>query len=391
MPLQAGRYRVGAPVGHGGTSVVHRGFDRALRRPVAIKVLARSRTGAHPALAEARAAAQISHPNIARVYDFGRSDTGAPFLVMEYVPGGTLADRLRDTGPLPLAETARVAADVACALAAAHAHGLVHRDIKPGNVMPGPSHAKVVDFGVATAAGSGSVAPDGLVWGTPLYLSPEQLRGEPVRPAADVYALGLLLHECLTGSPPWRGATTEEVLTQRRLQPVPMLPGTLGLPPALVDFCRRCLSPLPAKRPTALEAVETLRHFTGVRPMPFLSLPQPASTRPRRLNVTRPDRRPQATPLGRPDAISTRRADAASTRRPDAVPTRRPITTRAGRRTRAARSHVVTMAGLAVIVALIGLVIGQLTASAPAEDGHQQPATTATAPSGPSRTPTADA
>ncbi|MDY7089612.1 MAG: protein kinase [Actinomycetota bacterium] len=364
MPLQAGRYRVGAPVGHGGTAVVHRGYDRTLRRLVAIKFLGGSRTGVNPALSEARAAARLSHPNIARVYDFGRTGAGASYLVMEYLPDGTLADRLSSAGPLPLAEAARIAADVACALAAAHARGLVHRDIKPRNVMLGPSRTKVVDFGVATTAGASSTGPDGLVWGTPLYLSPEQLRGEPVRPSADVYALGLLLHECLTGSSPWRGTTAEQVIVNRHLQPVPTLPQELGLPPAFLAFYRRCVSPLPAKRPTAQEAAETLRRFTEGHPG--------ASVRPlRRAKAARPPRtRPRLTSprLARPHGPSPH-----------------------GTRALATGPRAVAMAGLAMIIALIGVVLGQLTTSAPSDETQHRPAMTATSPSGPSRAPAADA
>ncbi|WP_164842702.1 serine/threonine-protein kinase [Actinoplanes solisilvae] len=271
MTLLAGRYRVGASIGRGCSSVVHHGFDRSLRRPVAIKMMTGlTADGVHTALAEAQAAARLSHPNVARVYDFGEAGTGdgkAPFLVLEYLSGGTLADRLLQ-GPLPFVEAAAVAADVAAALAAVHAYGLVHRDIKPRNVMVGPAGAKLVDFGVAAAAGEKPVDADGRIWGTPAYSAPEQLRGEQSHPSADVYALGVLLHECLTGSSPWQGSTPEHVLVNRHLKPVPTLPNPDDYPAGFADFYEGCVSPRPGKRPTAHEAARALRNFTTGRSEP---------------------------------------------------------------------------------------------------------------------------
>ncbi|MBM2615088.1 serine/threonine protein kinase [Actinoplanes sp. LDG1-06] len=266
MPLLAGRYRVGAQIGHGGTSAVHRGFDRSLRRPVAIKMIHGSAaSGLATPLDEARAAALLNHPNVARVLDFGEAVTGAPFLVMEYVPGGTLADRLKGDGPMPPAEAAAIAADVAAALAAAHARGIVHRDIKPKNVMLGPTGAKLVDFGVAAPVGEKPVDAGGRVWGTPAYSAPEQLQGQQSHPPADVYALGVLLHECLTGAPPWQGATPEQILIDRHLRPMPTFPDQHAFPAAVVDLHQLLLSSRPSRRPTATEAARVLREFAAGR------------------------------------------------------------------------------------------------------------------------------
>ncbi|MCO8277647.1 serine/threonine protein kinase [Actinoplanes sp. TRM 88003] len=272
MPLLAGRYRVGAVVGRGGSAAVHRGFDCSLRRPVAIKIMhGPDGAGVSTPLAEARTAASLSHPNVARIYDFGAAvvdGSKAPFLVMEYLPDGTLADLLKRNGPLSLAEAAAVGADVAAALASAHERGIVHRDVKPKNVMLARGGAKLVDFGVATSSHEKPVDADGRVWGTPAYSAPEQLMGERSLPAADVYALGVLLHECLTATPPWQGCSPEQVLIDRHLRPVPTLPSPQDHPPEFVDLYERCLSPRPGKRPSAAEAAQALRRVARGRPLP---------------------------------------------------------------------------------------------------------------------------
>lgn len=228
MKILAGRYRLEEPTGHGGMAVVHRAYDTVLRRTVAIKMLPPERCWDSAFRAavqrEARAAAQLCHPNIASVHDYGETTlagTTQPFVVLEFVTGGTLADRLQRKGPLPWREAAGICAGVAAGLAAAHAHQLVHRDIKPANVMLSPAGVKVVDFGVATMAGQAAADDDGRMWGTPAYLAPEQLRHDTVSPAADVYAVGLLLHVCLTGRPPWPGDNATQVLTARRRQTDP--------------------------------------------------------------------------------------------------------------------------------------------------------------------------
>ncbi|WP_232234692.1 serine/threonine-protein kinase [Actinoplanes sp. N902-109] len=282
----AGRYRLEEPVGRGGFAVVHRAYDRTLHRHVAVKLLNSTRSG--DTLGEARAAAKLNHPNVARVYDYGVATT--PFLVMEFVDGDTLADRLDRGGPLPLPDAAAVCAQVADALAAAHAQQLVHRDIKPRNIMLAPTGVKVVDFGVAAMAGQRSADDEGLVWGTPLYLAPEQLRGERCFPAADVFALGLLLHSCLTGTPPWSGAGADEVFAARRLRPVPALPCPQDFPPDLVALHDRCVHPVPGRRPDSAEVAAVLRRYaTGTR------APRPATTVTLR---AAPARRPRAVLVG---------------------------------------------------------------------------------------------
>src|SRR5918998_3237815 len=197
-----GRYKLLNELGSGGMAVVWKARDEVLGRNVAVKVLAGRYAGDEQSRArirdEARAAATLSHPNIAQIYDFGESDEdGAclPYVVMELIKGPTLAERVGQ-GPIPPRSVFRICGEVAAALAAATAHGLVHRDIKPANVIVAPACTKVVDFGIAAAAGPGR--PDDELLGTPAYLAPERLLSDVIEPASDVYALGVLLYRLLT-------------------------------------------------------------------------------------------------------------------------------------------------------------------------------------------------
>lgn len=251
------RYRLIEHLGVGGMSVVWRAYDEVLGRPVAVKQLAaaddpRSRRRIQE---EARAAALLSHPHIAAVYDFGHGPDGAPFVVMELVEGESLEERLvRVGGPLQVPEALRIAGQLASALAAVHARGLVHHDVKPANVMLTGGGAKLVDFGVSAIAGNET---DQLI-GTPAYLAPERIRGIPPSPATDVYALGLVLYRMLTGILPWPVTTTEEMLhAHRKLPPAP-LPPTLTLPAGVAVALRRCLAKAPANRPVAADLVALL-------------------------------------------------------------------------------------------------------------------------------------
>src|SRR4051812_2722175 len=258
--MLGGRYQLLDELGVGGMAVVWRARDEVLGRSVAVKVLARRFAGDPLSRArirdEARAAATLSpHPNIAQVYDFGESsdDGGSPrpYVVMELVNGPTLQHRVA-LGPLPPRTVFRICGEVASALAAAHADGLVHRDIKPGNVMVTPSGAKVVDFGIAAAAGPHD--PEEALLGTPAYLAPERLIGGPVEPATDVYALGVLLYRLLAQESPWTVDTTTQMLAAHvYIEPAPM-PDLPGVPPAVIDLVGRCLRKDPAERPSAAEA-----------------------------------------------------------------------------------------------------------------------------------------
>ncbi|KXK61840.1 hypothetical protein AWW66_11700 [Micromonospora rosaria] len=275
MQVLGGRYQLVEPVGEGGMAVVWRATDRVLRRTVAVKLLA-SRLATEERFRarvrqEAYAAAQLNHPHIAGVYDYGETRHGrqrkVPYLVLEFVDGGTLAERLRGTGALDWPDTVRIGADVAAALAAAHAAGLVHRDVKPANVMLSPAGVKVVDLGIAESVGQPTDLGTGEVLGTPRYMAPEQARGEAAVPASDLYALGLLLIECLTGRPPAHGSTPTELIRQRQKGIGPAVPDVPGLPEDVTELCRRCLAPDPADRPSAVAAAEILARVAGPRPL----------------------------------------------------------------------------------------------------------------------------
>src|SRR5215218_8513615 len=197
-----GRYHLGSLLGAGGMASVHLATDRVLQRQVAVKVL--SPPDAQDPLfverfrREARAAARLSHPNIVSVFDSG-SDDGLHYLVMEYVPGESLAQLLQRQGRLAPRRAVELASQVCAALAAAHAQGLVHRDVKPGNVLVGANgQVKVTDLGIVKASAGTTLTGSGKVLGTAAYLSPEQAGGGPVDARADLYGLGCVLYELLT-------------------------------------------------------------------------------------------------------------------------------------------------------------------------------------------------
>lgn len=211
--LIAGRYELLRLLGRGATAVVHEGYDQRLARPVAIKLMLpevsvdadfRKRFGD-----EAKAAARFSHANVVGIYDVGLYEN-RPFLVLERLPGVTLADLLAK-GPMSSARLVPMLLDVLRALHAAHGHGIVHRDIKPGNVLiTDDLRAKVADFGLAKGGESATLTRAGTVMGTPAYLSPERVTGEPATPADDVYAVGVMLWEGLAGQKPYKADTAIE-------------------------------------------------------------------------------------------------------------------------------------------------------------------------------------
>ena len=265
------RYRLGGILGAGGMGVVWRAYDEVLDRQVAVKLLApqyaRDADSRRRTLAEARAAARLTHPHIASVYDYGESENAqgnlVPYVVMELLHGRSLHDRLQ-RGDLSVEVSLRICAEVASALAMAHAHGLVHRDVKPGNVMLTPGGAKVVDFGLAAVAGERDREEDANVLGTPAYLAPERLNGHPVVAATDVYALGLLLYRLLAGRLPWTAETSTQMLEAHvYLEPTP-LPKLPGVPPVVRKLVHRCLAKEPAERPNSSEVTVTLAHAAGI-------------------------------------------------------------------------------------------------------------------------------
>jgi serine/threonine-protein kinase len=252
-------------------SVVWLAYDEILGRQVAVKMVANQHL-THAASrewirTEAQAAARLTHPHITNVHDYGESisESGerVPYVVMELVHGRTLAQRLK-AGPVPVRTALLICAQVAAALAAAHARGLVHRDIKPGNIMLSQGGVKVVDFGIAAIAGQRGESPsDGEMWGTPAYLAPERLVGGEVVPASDVYALGLLLYRLLAGILPWRAETVSQMINAHQYTEPAPLPDLPGVPASVVALCGRCLSKAPHERPTAAEVARVLAEASG--------------------------------------------------------------------------------------------------------------------------------
>ena len=278
----ADRYELGPVIGEGGMARVHRGYDRHLRRPVAIKVLAspydRDRAFLERFRREARSAAGLSHPNVVSVFDSG-SYHGTHFIVTELVEGETLADRLR-LGHMAPEQAVAVAVDVCRALEAAHARGLIHRDIKPGNVMLLPDgRVKVVDFGIARAAGSDTLTGTGVVLGSTAYLAPEQASGQPVDERADLYALGCVLYEMLTGAVPF-SADTPVATMYRHVNEDPPLPSAArAVPPALEAVVMRCLEKDPRARYGSAADLEQALRSAGGDTTPLEVAPA-AETRP---------------------------------------------------------------------------------------------------------------
>jgi serine/threonine-protein kinase len=207
--LLSGRYRLDAQIGAGGMSTVYKAFDVNLERVVAIKLLHREMSADSDQLErfrrEARAVAQLSHPHIVGVIDAGE-DENRPYIVFEYVEGETLKDRIRRMGRLPIDESLAYAIEIARALGSAHTHEIVHRDVKPQNVLLDPEgSAKVTDFGIARSLRDDGLTADGRVLGTTDYVSPEQALGHDVDGQSDIYSLGVVLYEMLTGDVPFHG------------------------------------------------------------------------------------------------------------------------------------------------------------------------------------------
>jgi len=232
----ADRYRLDDRIATGGMGEVWRGVDLVLGRAVAIKLL-RDDYAQHPETlerfrAEARHTAAVSHPGIARMYDYVEPRPGQPpFLVMELVEGVPLTELLA-SGPLDPARVMDMVAQAAAGLYAAHAVGLVHRDIKPGNLLVTPDGTvKITDFGIAYAAGSAPLTRTGALIGTPAYLAPERVTGASAGPASDLYSLGIVAYECLTGAQPFAGTPMEVALAHQH-QSLPPLPPAVPLPVA---------------------------------------------------------------------------------------------------------------------------------------------------------------
>jgi Protein kinase domain len=268
------RYELGASLGRGGMASVYRGTDRVLGRTVAVKVLADRFAGDDKFVTrfrrEAQAAAGLNHPNVVSVFDTG-DDAEAHYIVMEFVEGDTLADVLRREGKLAPGRAVAIADDAATALQAAHDSGLVHRDVKPGNIMiDREARVKVMDFGIARAAADDTLTQTGMVLGTASYLSPEQAQGMPVDARSDVYSLGCVLYEMLAGQPPFTGESPVAIAYKHvNEDPAPLSETEPKVSPQLEAVVMRALAKEPDRRfPTAQAFREALADAVSTEPMP---------------------------------------------------------------------------------------------------------------------------
>ncbi len=272
--ILAGRYRLVERIGRGGMATVFRATDDLLGRDVAVKILDLEAPTKDPAAAErfrreARTTASLSHDNIVTVFDTGLTDDHA-FIVMELLAGQTLADEVKSRGALPADEVAAIGAQVASALAAAHARGILHRDIKPGNIArTADGRIKVLDFGITRLVDEaqdphGPLTATQNIIGTAQYLSPEQASGQPADRRSDLYALGCLLFTLLTGHPPFRGETPVATLMQHATAPIPNLASERPDAPAdLVALVTQLMAKDPDVRPQPAEAVASRLRGAG--------------------------------------------------------------------------------------------------------------------------------
>lgn len=255
----AGRYELVRPLGHGAMAVVDLARDVELDRQVALKRLAenlaRDEGLRRRFLREARLAARIAHPNVVRIFDVGE-DEGRPFMAMEYVAGETLAEVVARRGPLPAAEVATLGVQLCAALSVVHAAGLVHRDVKPQNLLLRTDGVlKVGDFGIAVGEDGTRLTVAGTILGTAGYLAPEQARGERVTAAADIYAVGAVLYELLAGEPPRAGASLAELGAGDGVRPADVVRRLPSAPTELVTVVSACLAARPEDRPPSAAAL----------------------------------------------------------------------------------------------------------------------------------------
>ncbi|MBK6683020.1 MAG: protein kinase [Deltaproteobacteria bacterium] len=280
------RYKIVGPIGTGGMAKVYRATHLYLEQDFAVKVL-HGQLAADKALTkrfhrEAKTLSRIKHPNVVAVADFGATKEGLLFMVMELLEGVTVSEALRRDGPMPPARAGRIIKEVASGLAAAHGRGFVHRDLKPGNLMlvineQGVEQAKILDFGLVRLlepdASDGELTHRGQFFGTPSYMSPEQATGGEVGPASDLYSLGVILYQLLTGTPPFTG-DVQQLAQQHVTAPPPVPPLPYG---GLTDLAVHLLQKEPNERPRSAEAV-----VQRIEQLGLSQLPTKASERPRR-------------------------------------------------------------------------------------------------------------
>jgi serine/threonine protein kinase len=277
-----GRYRIESELGEGGMATVYLADDLKHERKVALKVLKpelAAVVGAERFLAEIKTTANLQHPHILPLFDSGEADTYL-FYVMPYVEGESLRGKLDREHQLPVDETVRLTTDIANALRVAHLQGVIHRDIKPDNILLSRGEPLVADFGIALAVGSAAgnrLTATGLSIGTPHYMSPEQAAGESqIDARSDIYSLAAMMYEMLAGEPPYTGRTAQVVLAKRIAEPVPSVRRIRDKVPASVDVAiQRALDSVPADR------FSTMGEFIAALTAPDVSeAPQPVRWKP---------------------------------------------------------------------------------------------------------------
>jgi len=296
-PTLSGRYRLERRLGSGGMGSVWRAHDQLLGRDVAIKLVdpgtTADRLGSGERLRrEARAVGALAHPGVARLFDYCDTAEGA-FLVMELAEGESLAAQLI-RGPIPVARAVDIAAQCADALDAAHRAGVVHRDVKPSNIMLTPRGVKLVDFGIASTAGESALTAAGRVLGTAAYLAPERATGRPATSAADLYSLGVVLYQMLAGRLPFRAEDPVSMMyAHTAADPLPL---SGDVPAALAEICRALLAKTPEARPRTgaavarmLRAASLERAASAVEPWQMATAPYPLREPPAKTGV-RPQR-----------------------------------------------------------------------------------------------------
>jgi eukaryotic-like serine/threonine-protein kinase len=256
--VATGRYRIDTIIAAGGMATAYRAHDEELDRVVAVKMLDEGLAGdasfRRRFLREARTAARLAHPNVVQVFDAG--EDGVPYIVMELVEGENLAEILKRRRRLPWQEAVDLARQACAALAHAHEHGIVHRDVKPQNLLVRDDGTlKITDFGIARAAEETRLTQAGTILGTAAYLSPEQAAGEEVTLAADLYSLGAVLYEVIGGRPPYELDSFAELAQKQKRGPAPLAEIVPGIPRHVEDAVMRCLARNPEYRPRSAEAL----------------------------------------------------------------------------------------------------------------------------------------
>ncbi len=368
----AGRYRLDSRLGFGGMSTVHLALDMRLERQVAVKLLA-EHLADDPAFVsrfqrEAQAAARLVHPNVVQVFDSGRDErTGQYFIVMEYIEGASCAEILRDQGWVEVDEALAIIEQACEGLHYAHRHGVVHRDVKPGNLLRArEGEVKLADFGIAKATEQSSITQIGSVLGTAAYLAPEQARGEEAGPSADLYALGVVTYQLISGRLPYEATSlTELALKQQQEQPATLDTIVAAVNPELADAVAIALALDPRDRyKTALEMGHALSH--GAQGVPPRERARAVRAEPRTQATTvLPSLRRSAAPAGsgvRDSRVPARRPRPGPARQVEVL-NRAPGAAPAPRRRGSRRLVVALLALLALALAIVVVVV--LTAPSP--------------------------